>query len=65
MKKANNSQIAKFQSQGVAQVYLIFCQFQPSVAYKSVAYKKKRVAKSAIHVYPTLNQKLVHKTKKY
>ena len=25
-------------------ICLIFCQFQPGVAYKGVAYKKKRVA---------------------
>ena len=24
-------------------IYLIFCQYQPGVAYKSVAYKTKRV----------------------
>ena len=39
MKKANNLQIAKVQPQGVA--YLLLD--QPSVAYKSVAYKKKRL----------------------
>ena len=45
MKKANNFQIAKVQSQDFeGSVFcLIFCQFQPGVAYKSVAYKKKRV----------------------
>ena len=45
MKKVNNFQIAKVQPQGVAQhlVEIAFRQFQPSVAYKSVAYKKKRV----------------------
>ena len=41
MKKANSFQIAKVQPQGVAQLLLNFCQFQPGVAYKSVAYKKK------------------------
>ena len=34
MKKVNNFQIAKIQP------HLIFCQFQPGVAYKSVAYRK-------------------------
>ena len=45
MKKANNFQVAKVQSQGFA---LIFCQFQPGVAYKSVASKKKRVASEEV-----------------
>ena len=41
MKNANNFQIPKVQLQGVAQNLLnFFCQFQPGVAYKSVAYKK-------------------------
>ena len=40
MKKANNFQIAKVQPQGVASLLLDFCQFQPGVAYKSVAYLK-------------------------
>ena len=36
-----NFQIAKVQPYGVASLLLyIFCQFQPGVAYKSVAYKK-------------------------
>ena len=43
MKKASNFQIAKVQPQGVGWLLLNFCQFQPNVAYKSVAYKKKRV----------------------
>ena len=34
MKEGNNFQIAKVKPQGVA------CQFEPGVAYKSVAYKK-------------------------
>ena len=41
MKKANNFQIMKVQPQGVVSFCLIFCQFLPGVAYKSVAYKKK------------------------
>ena len=40
MKNVNNFQIAKLQSQRVASHFLDFCQFQPGVAYKSVAYKK-------------------------
>ena len=43
MKNVNNFQIEKVQLQGLLSIYLIFCQFQPGVAYKSVAYKKKRV----------------------
>ena len=43
MKKENNFQIAKVQPQGVANFLLFFCQFKPGVAYKSVAYKNKRV----------------------
>ena len=42
MKNVNNFQIAKVQPQGVAFAYF-FCQFQPGVAYKSVAYIKKSV----------------------
>ena len=38
-KNVNNFQAAKVQRQGVA-FYLIFCLFQPAVAYKSVTYKK-------------------------
>ena len=34
MKEGNNFQIAKVKPQGVV------CQFEPGVAYKSVAYKK-------------------------
>ena len=41
MRKENNFQIAKVQRQGVALFLLDFFQFQPGVAYKSVAYKKK------------------------
>ena len=42
MKNANNFQIPKVQPQGVAQNLLnFFCQFQPGVGYKSVAYKKE------------------------
>ena len=41
MKNVNNLQIVKVQPQGVAySIYLIFCQFQPGIAYKSVTYKK-------------------------
>ena len=40
MKIANNFQIAKVQPQSVAQLLLNFGQFQPGVAYESVAYKK-------------------------
>ena len=39
MKKENNFS-AKVQPLGVAYFCLFFCQFQPGVAYKSVAYKK-------------------------
>ena len=41
MKNMNNFQIANFQPQSVTQLLLIFFQFQPGVAYKSVAYKKR------------------------
>ena len=40
MKRAKNFQIAKVQPQGVAYLFLDFCQFRAGVAYKSVAYKK-------------------------
>ena len=41
MKKANSFQKVKVQPKGVAWLLLkFFYQFQPAVAYKSVAYKK-------------------------
>ena len=44
MKNVNNFQIANVQPPGVAQHLfdVSACQIQPGVAYKSVAYKKKR-----------------------
>ena len=39
MKNVNDCQITKVQSQGLS-ICLIFCQFQPGVAYKSVGYRK-------------------------
>ena len=44
MKKVNNFQKAKVQPQGVLSFCLMFCHVQPDIAYKRVAYKKKRVA---------------------
>ena len=41
--KGNNFQIAKVQPQLLLSFWLIFCQFQPDVAYKSVASTKKRI----------------------
>ena len=41
MKKANNFQIEKLSLRVLLTFCLIFCQFQPSVAYKSVAYERK------------------------
>ena len=38
----------KFSLRALLSFYLIFCQFQPGVAYKSVAYKKKLVYVPAI-----------------
>ena len=43
MKKTNDFQIVKVQPQVLLSFCPIFGQFQPGVAYKSVAYKKKRV----------------------
>ena len=43
MKNVNNFQITKIQSWVLLNICLIFGQFQPGVAYKSFAYKKKRV----------------------
>ena len=40
MKGVNNFQIAKVDPQDVLGICMNFCQFQPGVAYKSVAYKK-------------------------
>ena len=40
MKKSNYFQIAKVQSQDVSWLLFDFCQFQPGVPYKRVAYKK-------------------------
>ena len=42
MKNINHFQIAKVQPLLVSYC-LFFCQFQPGVSYKGVAYKKKRV----------------------
>ena len=36
----NNVEVAKFQPRVLLSICLIFYQFQPGVAYKSVAYKK-------------------------
>ena len=35
--------------------YLIFCQFQPGVAYKSIAYKKACIAKKLAKEHNVLN----------
>ena len=43
MKKASNFQIVKVKPQGVAYFCLIFCQFEPGVVCKCVAYKNKCV----------------------
>ena len=43
MTKVNNFQIANVQPHGVASFCLFLLQFQPGVAYKRVAYKKKRI----------------------
>ena len=40
MKNVNNFQIAKVSALQGLNICLIFCQFQPGVAYKSVGYKK-------------------------
>ena len=40
MKNTNNFQKAKVQPHVLLSICLIFCQFQPGVAYLSVAYKK-------------------------
>ena len=44
MKKAINFQIAKVQPRVLLSFCLIFCQFQPGLAYKSVVYKKACVS---------------------
>ena len=48
MKKPNNFQITKVQPLVLLSFSLIFCQLQSGVAYKSVAYKKKRVNQHTI-----------------
>ena len=46
VKKVNNLQITKAQPHDVAQLLLtFFCQFQPVVAYKNVAYEKSMYMK--------------------
>ena len=40
MKNVNNLQTVKFSLRVLLSICLIFCQFQPWVAYKSAAYKK-------------------------
>ena len=42
MQNANSFRMSKVQSQDIAQYLLDFCQFQPGVANKSVAYRKKK-----------------------
>ena len=44
MKKANNFEIAKVQSQVVAYLWLNFLPIKPGVAYKIVAYKEVRIS---------------------
>ena len=41
MKKVNNFQIAKFLLRVLLSFCLIFCQFQPGVAYKMLLIKKR------------------------
>ena len=41
--------VTGFQIEKVQGICLIFCQFQPGAAYKSVAYKKKRVCAHEIY----------------
>ena len=43
MKNMNNFQMAKVKPQVLLSICFNFYQFQPSVAYKSAAYKTKRV----------------------
>ena len=43
MNNTNSFRLSKVQHQGVAEHLLdFFCQFQPGVTYKCVAYKKKK-----------------------
>ena len=47
MENVKNFQIAKCSASGCYLVFaFFFCQFQPGIAYKSVAYLKKHVAAS-------------------
>ena len=39
MKNVNNFQIGKFNLKVLLSICLIFCRFQPGVAYKKIAYK--------------------------
>ena len=57
-KKESNFQIAKVAPQGTAQFLLIFCQFQPGVAYKGVAYKKRVAHKEQCDKFLKLTQYL-------
>ena len=41
IKTANNFQKPKVHPKSVAYILLVFCQFQPAVAYESFAYKKR------------------------
>ena len=47
MTNVNNFQIAKAQLHEFLSIFLIFCQFQPGVVYKSVSYIKKASALTA------------------
>ena len=50
VKNANNFQIAKVQPKLLLSICLFFfCQFQPDVAYNSVAYKKSAYLDNFLH----------------
>ena len=55
MKNVNNFQ--QFSLRVLLSICLSFCRFQPGVAYRSVAYKKRRVAELRVnewfHNYPS------------
>ena len=62
MKKANNFGRFWFSLRVLLSICLIFCQSQPGVAYRSVAYKNKRVTDFMLIVQSrTINEK-VHNT---
>ena len=64
MRSVHNFQIEKFSLRVLLSICLIFCQFQPGVAYKSVAYKNMYIHASLYKTYLDKLDKLISCCKK-